>query len=61
MKKGIRNLEKDKEYLHIAHNFLATHDPLIFMKKVKSVMFPFESIIDKGEKLDKFTYNIKDQ
>ena len=61
MRKGIRNPENEKLYIHTAHSFLSTHDPEIFLKRVKSVMYPFESIIDKGEKLDNFSFNPKDE
>ena len=61
LRKGIRKPENEKLYLHTAHKFLCTHDPEIFLKRVKSVMFPFESVIEKGERLDKFSFNPKDE
>ena len=61
LRKGIRNTNNDRKYLRTAHDFIGTHDPEIFLKRVKSVMFPFESVLEKGEKLDRFSFNPKDE
>lgn len=41
LKEGKRDTTRDHIYLSKAHAFLSTNDPTVFLKKVKSVQFPF--------------------
>ena len=56
IQKGERDMAKDQEYLYKAHDWLETHNPKVFLAKVKSVKLPFETVADPGERIGLHSY-----
>lgn len=56
IQKGDRDREKDQEYLYKAHDWLETHNPKVFLAKVKSVKLPFETVAEPGERIALHSY-----